>query len=68
MIHMENPAARPGANRVLEIKAVESAFDIENPIATPSEIQATRVVARRFRVTVHHARVICELSGLGGAA
>ncbi|TAU91244.1 hypothetical protein ELI41_23240 [Rhizobium leguminosarum] len=68
MIHMENPAARPGANRVLEIKAFASAFDIQDPIATPSEIQATRAVMRLCGVTVHHARVICELSGLGGAA
>lgn len=66
MIHLENPAARLGANRVLEIKAIAGALDIQNPIVTPSEIQATRAVMRRYRVTIHHARVICELSGLGG--
>lgn len=66
-----NPAARAGANRVLNIKAL-AGVDVQNPIEKPSETQletlAARAVAQRFRITIHHARVVCELAGIGGAA
>lgn len=69
MMKMENPAAPLGANRVLNIKAL-AGVDAQNPTEfTPvvqSEMLALHAVMRRFRVTIHHARVICQLSGLGG--
>ena len=63
-----NPAARAGANRVPEIAAIAKPLDLWNPTEVTSESPAARVLARRYRISVHHARVICELAGIGGAA
>ena len=72
MIKIENPAARASANRVSEIVAIAKPLDIRNPIEFISEFQsellAVRSVMRRFRVSFHHAKTICQLSGLGGIA
>lgn len=73
MIHQtENPAAPAGAHRVLNIAAIAKPLDSQNPTSFPlksqSETLATRSVMRRFRVSYHHALIICRLSGLGGAA
>lgn len=64
----ENPAALVGsANRVLNIKAL-AGVDVQNPTETLSESPAVHRIASRFRITVPHARVVCELAGIGGAA
>lgn len=67
-----NPAARAGAIRVLEIGATAKPLDIWNPTENASELQsellAVSSVMRRFRVSLWHAKTICRLSGLGGAA
>jgi hypothetical protein len=68
----KNPAARAGANRVLEIVATAKPLDIWNPTQNTSELQseslAVNSVMRRFRVSLWHAKTICRLSGLGGVA
>jgi len=73
MIRRENPAElRTSSNRVLNIDVLGRTVDNQNPSEKPSETQletsAARAVARRFRITIHHARVVCELAGIGGAA
>lgn len=67
MTKTQNPAAR-GANRVPEIKALGRALDLQNPSETLPESPAVRALVRRFRLSVYHARVVCELAGIGGAA
>jgi hypothetical protein len=66
----ENPAAR--ANRANRVPDVIFAGDIWNPKAfTPniqSETLAARTLAKRFGLTIQHARVVCELAGIGGKA
>lgn len=68
----ENPAARAGANRVLNIAAITKPLDSQNPTSFPlksqSEMLAASAVMRRCRVSYWHALTICRLSGLGGAA
>ena len=66
-IAMKNPAALAGAHRVPKIKALASASD-RNPIETSFESPAVRVIAARFRLSPYHARVVCELARIGGAA
>lgn len=66
-LHTENPAALAGANRVDDIKALAK-LDVFNTNDNARESLAVRSIARRFRLTIPHARVICELYGLGGAA
>jgi hypothetical protein len=72
MIKMKNPAARASANRVLEIVATAKPLDIKNPteysFETQSQSLAIRSVLKRFPVSIAQAKVICELSGLGGRA
>jgi len=63
----QNPAARASANRVQNIKGFAK-LDVENHSEAAPESLAIRSVARRFRITIPHARVVCELCGLGGAA
>lgn len=58
-----NPAALAGANRVLN-----SRCDAPNTNEVPSDVQAVRSLMRRFPISVWHARTVCELYGLGGAA
>jgi len=67
---MENPAALMGsANRVPNIKAL-AGVDVQEPNTPTLKIQsqslAVRAVLKRFPVSIAHAKVICELSGLGG--
>lgn len=68
---MINPAARARANRVLNIKTL-AGVDVQNPRAiTPkvqSETLAVRTLMQRFGLTIHHARVVSELAGIGGQA
>ncbi|WP_413710672.1 hypothetical protein [Rhizobium sp. Rhizsp82] len=71
-MHMKSPAARlDRANRVLgSIDVFGESFDAREPIVTTPQNQshqlAIRAVLRRFSVSAAHAKVICELSGLGG--
>lgn len=71
-VKKQKPAARACANRVPEIVATAKPLDIWNPTETHPEIQsetlAVRSVMRRCRVSFYHAKAICQLSGLGGAA
>lgn len=66
----KNPAARACANRVLKVKAFSSSIDTQNPTEIHLEIQSEMLavlsVMRRFRVSFHHAKVVCQLHGLGG--
>jgi hypothetical protein len=64
-LQMENPARGSGANRVPNIKAVGTALDVQNPTETLSESPAVHRIASRFRITIPHARVVCELAGIG---
>lgn len=64
---IENPAARASAHRVLRVKAFSSSIDSQNPTESPSESLAVRAIARRFSITISHARVVCELAQIGGA-
>ncbi|WP_128755584.1 hypothetical protein [Metarhizobium album] len=70
MTEKRNPAGH-GLRQVLNIKAL-AGVDAQNPNETilenQSETLAARHLVRRFGIGFHHARVICELSGLGGAA
>jgi 3-oxoacyl-(acyl-carrier-protein) synthase len=72
MQSMKNPAARPGANRVIEFKAISSSIDAHHPTESHPTFQsqslAIQSVLKRFPVSAAHAKVICELSGLGGRA
>ncbi|MFP5077036.1 hypothetical protein ACLE20_06985 [Rhizobium sp. YIM 134829] len=62
----KNPVA--GSDRVpLNIKAVGTALDTQEPKSSSSESPAVRHVARRFNLSVYHARTVCELAGIGGA-
>lgn len=67
-IQMQNPARFAGANRVLEIVATAKPLDAKNPTETLSQSLAVRRTAERYNLTPTHARVVCELYGLGGAA
>jgi hypothetical protein len=64
----KNPAAPASAHRVLEIVATAKRLDISNPTETLSQSLAVRRTAQRFNITPTHARVVCELYGLGGTA
>lgn len=68
-MHMQNPELRlHSATRVQNIKAVGTALDLLNPTETLPESPAVRAIARRFSITIPHARVVCELARIGGAA
>lgn len=68
MTEKRNPAGH-SHHRVLNIKAL-AGVDAQNPTETllenQSETLAARHLVRRFGIGFHHARVVCELSGLGG--
>lgn len=73
MMITKNPIAVSGRDRVLKkIDVLGQTVDIQNPTEIhpeyQSELLAVRSVMRRFRVSFHHAKTICQLSGLGGAA
>lgn len=72
MTKTTNPAGACKRCRVLEIAATAKPLDIWNPTQNTSELQsellAVNSVMRRFRVSLWHAKAICYLSGLGGAA
>lgn len=66
----KNPAALAGANRVDSqalSQALSQGFD-RNPTETAPESLAVRMVAQRYRISIFHARTICQLSGIGGQA
>ncbi|NTI22270.1 hypothetical protein G6M87_10420 [Rhizobium rhizogenes] len=69
---IKNPAAPASANRVPKIVAIAKPLDTRHPTETAPEFQsellAIRAVMRRCQVTFWHAKTICQLSGLGGAA
>lgn len=71
MTEKRNPAGH-SHHRVLNIKAVGTALDNQNPTETllenQSETLAARHLAQRFGIGFHHARVVCELAGIGRAA
>lgn len=60
-----NPAARAGACRALETKAVFHAPDEIKSTDSREESRAVQVIAARYRVSLNHARVICELASIG---
>jgi hypothetical protein len=66
---MENPAARV-ASRVPETIKALGGVDRQEPKAfTPkiqSETLAVRTLMKRFGLTIHHARLVSELAGIGG--
>ncbi|MBB2840205.1 UNVERIFIED_ORG: hypothetical protein GGE64_003972 [Rhizobium etli] len=71
MTKTTNPAARAGAIRVLKVKAFSSSIDNQNPTEMSPELQPSRAVLalmHRASISIHHARVVCEQQGLGGAA
>lgn len=71
MSKAKNPG-RECAHRALDIDVLRGTVDAQNPIATYPEIQSeTRAIAslmRRFPISFHHAKVVCELAGIGRAA
>ena len=69
MSEIKNPAARASANRVVKVKAsdgIDTCNPTESRVETQSEIRAARYIARRFGISFHHARTVCELAGIGG--
>ena len=66
----KNPAARASANRVLEIKTL-GGVNVQNPTESVTENQsdtlAVLAIMRGCRVSIYHARVVCELTWIGGA-
>lgn len=70
MTEKRNPAGH-SHHRVLNIKAVGTALGDQNPTEHNSENQsgtlAARLLVRRFGISLFHARVVCELAGLGRA-
>lgn len=72
MVTRANPAARASASRVLNIDVQSRAFDSRNPkVITPKfqpETLAVRTLMQQFGLTIHHARVVSELAGIGGQA
>lgn len=68
MLHKTiRPAPLAKAGRAMEVKALGRALDIRHLNQNHTESLAIRVVAARFRISVCHARVVCELAGIGGA-
>jgi len=70
MSETKNPGRGQGAHRVPKVKAFSSSIDVLNPTEThpkyQSETLAVRTLAQRFGLTIHHARVVSELAGIGG--
>ena len=69
----KNPMTLQGsAHRVpRNIKALAGVDSRESSASTPkyqSETLAVRTLAQRFGLTIHHARVVSELAGIGGNA
>ena len=63
----KNPAA--SSDRVSgNIKAVGTALDTPKPNPSSLESLAAHRIASRFRLSIFHARTVCELAGIGGAA
>lgn len=66
----KNPGRGRAAHRVLKVKAFSSSIDNQNPTENHPEIQSEMLtvfsIMRRFRVSFHHAKVVCQLHGLGG--
>ena len=57
-----------GVTGFQNIKALGGAIDTTEPKSSPSESPAVRRVASRFHLSIYHARTVCELAGIGGAA
>lgn len=70
MFHKKNPATCY-RGRDLIINAVDAAIDGQDPTdlcpGLQSQSFAVSVLQRRFRLSYWHARVVSQLSGLGGA-
>ena len=62
-----NPEAVAAACRVGFIEGFGSACDAPEFIPTQGMCQAARFLVRRFPLTEQRARLVAELSGLGGA-
>lgn len=62
----QNPAAVGAACRVGFIEGFGSACDAPEFIPTQGMCQAARFLVRRFPLTEQRARLLAELSGLGG--
>lgn len=62
----KNPVT--GSDRVPDIKALGRALDTKEPNPSASDFQAAQRIASRFRISMPHARVVCELAGIGGVA
>jgi hypothetical protein len=63
----KNPAARGGAYRAdLDFETKRKSFD--DPQFNPycEDCLASRLLRRRHGLSIHRARLICRLAGLGG--
>jgi hypothetical protein len=67
MMKTKNPVTM-GVTGFQNIKALGGAVDTKEPNASSLESLAAHRIANRFRLSIHHARTICELAGIGGAA
>lgn len=73
MTHKQtNPVALAGADRALNINAfgtgVDDGYHSVAGGRLQTETDAAWLIARRFLLSLSHARVVCELAGLGGQA
>ena len=66
------PRSRGAQTGFVNIKALGRALDRHELSSSPPKVQpettAVRTLVQRFGLTIHHARVVCELAGIGGAA
>jgi hypothetical protein len=62
-----NPEAVAAACRVPEIDGFGTPIDTRENIPSAAKCLAVKLLVRRFRLTEQSARVVAELSGLGGA-
>lgn len=70
MSKIKKAGALAGAHRLQKVKAFSSSIDVLNNTEPHSEVQsellAIRALMKRAPVSFGHAKVICELQGLGG--
>jgi hypothetical protein len=62
-----NPEAVAAACRVPDIDGFATPIDTGENIPPSAKCLAVRLLVRRFRLSEQSARVVAELSGLGGA-
>lgn len=64
----KNPGALAGAHRVVGgIETMRTGFDTYQFNLQSEDCLASRLICRRHGLSIHRARLVCHLAGLGGA-